>query len=93
MTDDKILIVTYSEITVRVPGSYYLDREDYREWYFKQYPWRGNPLTDYDWDADEVLEFIHSSPDRMMDMWRGVPDVDTDKHDIMGSNLVEVEFA
>lgn len=93
MSDDKILVVTYTEITVRVPGSYYLDREEYREWYAKEYPWRGDPLTDYDWDADEVLEFIQSSPDRMMDMWGGVPDVDTDKHDIMESNLVEVEFA
>ncbi|QDK01351.1 hypothetical protein SEA_WATERT_82 [Microbacterium phage WaterT] len=93
MTDDKILILTYTEVTVRVPGSYYLDRDEYREWYAKQYPWRGDPLTDYDWGADEVLEFLNHSPDLQLEVWKGLPDLDTDKHDIMESNLVEVEFA
>lgn len=86
-----MLLVTYTEITVRVPGSYYLDKEEYRDWYSEMYPWRGDPFDD--WDTDEVLEFINSSPDRQLDVWTGVPDVDTNEHDIMESEIVGVEFA
>lgn len=89
--NNEMLLVTYTEITFRVPGSYTLNKKEFRDWYTEKYPWRGDPFDD--WDADEVLEFIHSSPDIETEVLEGIPEVDPYKHDIMESNIVEVEFA
>lgn len=92
MTEPRYLsVIAYADVTIRVRGTYQLDREEYRDWYSENYPWRGDPFDDL--DTDEVLEFLNHSPDLVSDVWEDMPDVDTNEQDLIDSELVEVEFA